>query len=229
MGEDLGPVNTGSEDHQYHSVLSTLTVFMDGSKIDTPTVRGTGWAFIFYRTDPSSPPQEQLINPFCTSYFSTCNIKSVFLAEVMAITSAMSHFVALVKSHQLPPPLRVEIHSESLSSLLALGATMVHSMEVLNCIRTLNQASSISEVHLYWVKAHVGHRGNKLADSLAKLGASKPPLVLGLGLHDSVPLSFIKQVLCGNTRDEWTETWITVEPCRQTKFFFPRPDPQVSS
>jgi hypothetical protein len=72
------------------------------------------------------------------------------------------------------------ILSDSQSALRALGKTWTSSILLQKCVDALNDLSTIAEVDLRWIKAHVNHIGNEHADSLAKSGAVKhfPDVIL---------------------------------------------------
>jgi hypothetical protein len=69
-------------------------------------------------------------------------------------------------------------------------------------------------------------RGNNKADHLANVGAA----LQAAGPEPFLPLSnaIIKAVALEDTLNTWTEKWHSLWNCRQSKIFFPDPQPAVS-
>ena len=75
--------------------------------------------------------------------YSLQDYHTIYQAELTAITKAAEHL-----SRQAPLPDK-------------------------RCSSSLNKLGSNTQVLICWIKAHVGHTGNKKADKMAKIGASK--------------------------------------------------------
>jgi ribonuclease HI len=90
----------------------------------------------------------------------------------------------------------------------------------------LNKLQTFTKVTINWIKAHVGHEGNERADWLAKQGTSKISYEVEPILP--VPLSWIKSKIYNYQLKEWTQRWQGINEARQTKIFFPEPNPKVS-
>ena len=90
----------------------------------------------------------------------------------------------------------------------------------------LNEASMTNQVTLKWIKAHVGHIGNKRADEAAKNGT----LVVSLETGDMPALSLktVKNHLKSGFLKSWQERWLKQNDCRQTKQWFPTIQKQLS-
>ena len=85
-------------------------------------------------------------------------------------------------------------------------------------------ANNAKKVTLQWIKAHVGHEGNELADEYAKLGAL-----------DDLNMEYVRTTKNDvNNKIEnyynrlWEERWKTDQTCRQTKYFYNKPNPELA-
>ena len=76
-----------------------------------------------------------------------------------------------------------------------------------------------------WIKAHVGHRGNELADIQAKRGTELPT---NENISITIPQSLIKTTLCQNIYIMWTQSWQAYKAARQSKFFYTEPNPSIA-
>ena len=136
---------------------------------------------------------------------------TVFQAEVYAIYQAASNLIGLEGQC-------ITIYSDSRAALLALNSKEVKSMQVQNTIGSLNELSQHNSVCLKWIKAHVGHEGNELADELAKAGCRVETLAPNVPL---VTKNHIREELRKCVVKEWNRHWRNIAPCRQTKLFIP--------
>ena len=119
----------------------------------------------------------------------------------------------------------ITILSDIQASLAALNKLTVKSDTVDRCINSLNDLGKKNRIHLRWVKAHVGIHGNEVADFLAKKGSS-----LGDGPTDELLTPHIKQK-CGIKdyfHNKWSKAWRSYGEARQTKIWFPIPNPKKS-
>ena len=75
------------------------------------------------------------------------------------------------------------------------------------------------------MKAHVGIHGNEIADYLAKKGT-----LLGEGPTDELltPKVNQKREIAKYFNKQWAKAWETYAQARQTKIWFPKPDPKKS-
>ncbi len=87
---------------------------------------------------------------------------SVFQAEVCAIKSTIDTLGNMEGSTD------VTLYSDSQA---ALKKFFVQSKLLRDCIGSLNTVGKDQKITQHWVKAHVGHPGNELADELARTGA----------------------------------------------------------
>ncbi|KAJ8910272.1 hypothetical protein NQ315_003339 [Exocentrus adspersus] len=78
----------------------------------------------------------------------------------------------------------IKIFSDSQAALKALGSYRCTSNAVWNCQQTLSRVGRTNRLTLVWIPGHVGLKGNEVADSLVRRGATLefigPEPVLGL-------------------------------------------------
>ena len=79
------------------------------------------------------------------------------------------------------------------------------------------------QVTLTWIKAHVGHEGNEAADVLAKNATTLIPTTETLR-SDQINKHSLKEKMYVI----WKNRWVIEPTCRQTKQFYPYPDPNKS-
>ena len=115
----------------------------------------------------------------------------------------------------------ITFYSDSQASLAALNKLTINSDTVEKCINALNALGKDNQIHLRWVKAHVGIHGNEIADFLAKKGSS-----LGEGPTDQLKIPKAKQKCEINDyfHSKWSNAWKCYSQARQTKIWFPKPD-----
>jgi ribonuclease HI len=193
---------------------SDLQLYTDGSKTDRPGKWGTGAGYVVMRG--MEVVQERWVT--------LCHTKTVFQAEVMAITVGIRSIMTLISSGDVAPVASIVVYSDSQSALKALAAPIVSSRTVLECLQTLSTASSLIDLRLEWVRAHRGNMRNERADVLAKQGAATPRPVEGPGPFHTVPASFTRTHLHHYSTDLWAHNWNFRQPCRQSKIFFKGPD-----
>merc|ERR1712110_1110947 len=131
---------------------------------------------------------------------------------------------------------RAVVNIDSTSDIQALGNHKIKSKTVFKAVQTLNNAARIVDnLTIRWVKAHqddsILHRGNYFADKLAKDGAEANTLRTLVHPND-IPLpslASVKTKIYGHLKQEWTRRWLNPKPtqakCRQTKHWFPTPNP----
>ena len=141
---DLKSFRSGLPDSQ-----SEVQCFTDGSKKDNQVGYGFG---IF---------QGQIELATENGFLGKC--QTVFQAEVTAIHKACE----LLNDFRAKS---ITIFSDSQAAIAALAGFKVNSKTVENCIDSLNQLGTTSNVEIKYVKAHCGIDHNETADRLAKLG-----------------------------------------------------------
>ena len=148
------------------------------------------------------------------------NTTTVFQAEVTGIRKSAEMLLNKKMEKQT-----ITFFSDSQASLAALNKLTVKSETVDKCINALNELGKTNRIHLRWVKAHVGIHGNEVADFLAKKGST-----LGQGSTNELLTPQVKQKY--NINDyfmkKWSKAWQSYSEARQTKIWFPRPNPKKS-
>ena len=82
--------------------------------------------------------------------------------------------------------------SDSKSALQRLSKGWINGKQESEIVQNLNKLAENNEVKLRWIKAHVGLRGNEIADRLAKRGAEntnnemiiEPALPVSIKIHN---------------------------------------------
>ena len=92
---------------------------------------------------------------------------------------------------------------------------------VKKAIDSLNILGQRASIVLVWTRAHVGTRGNKEADRLAKEGAEKEII----DVRTLLPRSYVKNQINEKIYEYWKTEWTVYNAGRQTKQFFPSADP----
>lgn len=134
---------------------------------------------------------------------------TVFQAELFAILSALEWCLEHNTQHHL-------LYSDSLSSLQAIHAHRTKHPVVLEIKKKLQKLRH--NIALGHVSAHIGIKGNELADSLAKDATknNQPPFNLPL------PPSYIKKTLKKQILPEWQLQWTTSTKGRHTHNLIPK-------
>ena len=136
---------------------------------------------------------------------------TVFQSEVLAIHKCCDVLAEMDTDN-------VTIFSDSQAALKSLVSLEVKSKTVKNCIDNLNRVGSFRSVQLKWVKAHVGHTGNELADQLAKSGTTN----VQNRVEAPPPKSWAKGKITAAAYRAWNLKWANSLQCRQTKIWFPK-------
>ena len=153
--------------------------------------------------------------------FNLSNNATVFQAEVFAIRKSAQMLIDKGWKNQT-----ITFYSDSQAALASLKKLTIKSETVYNCLSALNVLGRENRVHLRWVKAHVGIQGNEVADFLAKKGTS-----LADGLVNELLTPQVKQKKEINNYyfKKWCHSWKSYGQARQTKIWFPTPDPKKSA
>ena len=184
-------------------IKGEATVYTDGSKL------GGCLGFGFYIDDgtPQGIRESRCLGAQVT----------VFQAELHAIGAAAETLPEVAGKY-------IIIYSDSQAALQALDSPLTTSRLVQQTKQALNLASTQwgKTVTLRWVKAHVGHPGNEIADQLAKEGSMNPlrrperPI--------TVPASYWKAAIKEIIERQWSERFQGHIDLRQSKLWFAEVD-----
>ena len=167
-----------------------MNVYTDGSKTDTG-VR-CGYAIL---------SNGKLLADKCIPLGKEC---TVFQAELEAIHRSACY---LNKNFNLISPKYIKIFSDNQSSLQALNATNITSKTALKTIMSLySLGKRVKRLTLVWIKAHVGHPGNEMADDLAQRATRF------CSPNNETPLAIIsvKENLKIKIYDSWMTAWLSL-------------------
>ena len=168
-----------------------LRIYTDGSK----TANGTGAGVCIMRDDKVIKSRAFNLPDYCT----------VFQAELAAIREGCKLIPKRNKREN------IVILTDSQAALLAIDRVETSSALVRETKDALNRAANQATVKLEWIKAHVGHKGNEIADRLAKTGCSlKNTLKIGASK------AHIKSIIEERSTAAWNLRWQTSGNCRQT-------------
>ena len=173
----------------------SINIFTDGSKSDN----GVGSAFVAFHRGTLFHRQMFKLPNHCT----------VFQAELLAIHEA------LLFARSISQGRTVRIYSDSLSSLMAINDRNSKS-ELVLLIQDTIKGWNGPEIELHWIKAHVGHEGNEIADQLAKEAS-----ISGQSLTIKAPMSYAKKVIKDKMKSTWDHEWAISPNGKWTKTFFP--------
>ena len=144
-----------------------FSVFTDGSKMENKV----GAGFVAYN--------KALKDAERVECWALSPENSVYQAEMSALKKAAEFILVLPEI-----PNNVAIYTDALSAVQAVAATSFNSKYVMDTRKTLDKLGSRLNVH--WVKAHVGIKGNELADAAAKEGTRSSNI-----LHVPIPKSAV--------------------------------------
>jgi hypothetical protein len=138
---------------------------------------------------------------------------TVYQAKVQAINLATKTLVQNRISGKV-----IHYYCDNQAAIHLLGNVLVQSPLVQNTVYLLNNLGRKNQVHIFWVKAHVGTIGNEKADCLAKIGAQMHyPSRFQTAPSLCIQKTLTKQAM----RQDWQRQWTGLTTCRQTKLFFP--------
>ena len=182
---------------------SVINIYTDGSK----TSSGCGYGY----TIKNHSIKQQ-------GYGHLGKISTVFQAEITAIEMAATHLMSLNPIGKI-----IKIFVDSQAAIKAVSSYTVDSICVQRAKKSLNLLGTENHVEIFWVPAHVGHRGNEVADRLAKLGSSmNNKYIIYPEPYLPVPISYINNIISDWATKEHQKRWSKPpDPrfCRQTRMF----------
>ena len=190
------------QDGKPRTLKDTVVCYTDGSKYQDNVGAGFSLRITGYK-GKERPYKERAITLRSSN--------TVYQAEVTAINEAVKEAIKYVGIHPLH---RIAVFSDSRSALQALSGIKSRSKVLNDCKNTLLQAARITDVDLYWIKAHANHEGNERADTLAKLGAEAAEGKSTGNIKHMVintippPLSFLYGKVQKGMEEEWEESWM---------------------
>ena len=184
--------------------LSELNVYTDGSK----TSLGSGSGFVIIKGKKDILYTESINLP---------DNATIFQAELIAIREAATYLINTMTQKQH----YIKIFCDSQAALQALAKNTCKANTVKETHHILNElAEANNKVQLQWIKAHVGHDGNELADEYAKLGTTDN----SIHINTRTTRNQIRACIANYTFHKWREKWQAINKYRQTKIFYPHPD-----
>ena len=190
-----------------------LRVYTDGSKQKSKV--GAGFAIL----------KGEQFQTYDLTYLGTQT--TVFQAEVFAIGDAANFLLEKRRiSPQEYPTIPTIILSDSQAAIRALDSPDITSKVVLEATSNLDGLAQETSVEIRWIKAHVGHVGNELADRAAK--AATELEMAGPGPFLPVPIIQRKKDIYHAMEKEWLDRWNARSDCRQSKMHWAAPDRYAS-
>ena len=180
--------------HSKYLTPSQVNVYTDGSKYNGKVGSGV---YILYNN-----------KPIYSESFRLPNKASVFQAEILAINQAALFL------HDLHNLKYIKFFVDSQAALLALNNKTISSRLVGDTVHNLNLIQG--DVRLVWIKAHVGHAGNEMADALAKQGTLLP-----IPQSVALPKQATKMAIKFAFDEIWKLHWSQYNDGRQSKQFYP--------
>ncbi|GBN91978.1 hypothetical protein AVEN_244459-1 [Araneus ventricosus] len=169
-----------------------IEVYTDGSKIDDQT----GCAFCAIENEAVTKPWKAKLSPANT----------VFQVEMLALKAAIEWADTANEE--------VNIWSDSESSLQALKSFYVKSKIIQEAQMTrLGNA----RIRLGWVKAHIGIKGNEIADTHAKEATTD-----GIPASLPFPKSYLKNQLLQLSLSSWQAEWDNGETGKSVYSIIPK-------
>ena len=184
--------------------VTRTEVFTDGSKLK----QRVGCGYTIQQNGKEITSGKMGLPPFA----------SVYQAELHAIQRAIERLESL----SIRGP--VTIHTDSLSSIFALQAQEIVSLQCGETIRAINRYGRRNDLRIHWIKAHVGNPGNERADELAKNGTLLPPQS-----HIALSVRSRKKMYHEHMRSKWLSLWKNCpDDYKRSRVWFPSFDPKNS-
>jgi ribonuclease HI len=184
-----------------HHEDNAIQIFTDGSK----SRQGVGAGIAIFI-------QNKLVHQRRLTLHSNCSNNQ---AEQLAIDKAMETIKELHIADNIPR--EITIHTDRKITLQSLKNPKNHRY-LIDEIR--KKAISLGNynwrITFTWIRAHVGHYGNELADKLAKEAAGTD-----IVSYNGIPICEIVQQLREKSLKKWQMQWDRTTKALTTKEFFP--------
>ncbi|GBM37981.1 hypothetical protein AVEN_171164-1 [Araneus ventricosus] len=175
-------------------ITSGTRIYTDGSK----TEKGVGAAFCVW--------SEQNIVYRWLAKLQDYN--TVFQAELLALKHATDHATSL--PHQ---PITILVDNQaSVKEAAKPRCRNTTSRDICNSLITNKH------IHISWIKAHVGYKGNEEVDRLAKEAADSDRDPLSV----KAPISFLKSIFKKKMMEDWQSDWEDEDTGMSTFNILPR-------
>jgi ribonuclease HI len=186
---------------------SRLQMYTDGSK----TEKGVGAAIAVFESSLHTNHVQCRLNKSCSNN----------QAEQLAILTALKYTENMQTTEKT-----VTIFTDSLITLDSLRNVNIHTYLIEEIRKKLNEMTKMNwKINLRWVKAHVGIRGNELADKLAKNAAANENIKES---YNGIPKNVILKELEEESVTKWQREWTNSAKGRITKDFFPEVKERLS-
>jgi ribonuclease HI len=188
-----------------------LQVFADGSRTDSENISGYGTAIKYQNQFGYYEYSEKCYN--------SGPVATVYQAEAAAIGDAALDVIEFWLDKPPVGEKKVTIFVDNQAILYAMQSRYISSATVLDAIQKLNMLGKDSEITIKWIRAHVGHEGNEIADQLANCVAK----LKAEDVHPLLPVS--KAALYMAIKKEalsiWQTRWDRNIQCRMSKIMWP--------
>lgn len=148
-------------------------------------------------------------------------MKRVFQAQLEEIRQAAKNFY---QNKRWFPAKYIKILMDSQAALKALNGQNIRSEMVRRTIQELSTLGfEIPRLTLAWIKAHVGHEWNEMADLTAKQGALEPSMRIKI----DIPLlqTEISNKIKTLIYNKWHLRWYASTDYKHSKNFLSKPNP----
>jgi ribonuclease HI len=184
-----------------HHGNDAIQIFTDGSK----NAQGVGAGIAIFIRNKSVHQRRLTLHSKCSNN----------QAEQLAIVTAMETIKELHIADNAPR--EITIHTDSRITLQSLKNPKNHR-HLIDEIRS--KAISLEKhnwnIAFTWIRAHVGHFGNELADKLAKEAAGEDIIS-----YNRIPICEIAQKIREMSLEKWQRQWDSTPKALTTKEFFP--------
>ena len=199
------PTNVGEQNHpkivvpiplinwENHNKSSNFECYTDGSKMNSKV----GASVVIYKKEVELKTWNARLPDDCT----------VFQAELKALRQCVVMLSTLLNRGDC-----ISIFSDSSTALdVVSGCNESYIDAVWTWHKMVELMKNGHHFQLGWIKAHVGHKGNERADSLAKEATLQEDI-----LRHKIPISSLKRTAINTLHRNWQELWTTGNSGRST-------------